>query len=160
MNSIEIDRTVDCLQDWGEYARLHMRNGDVIFVPAFSLTIGVSKRPKPDAWSYSSSLTWPEELRTGRGTQFSLNDLSSISFGEVTYDKDKWEDNWIKDKELPVGLTYKDGRRLRTTIEEDYLKLFAIDDFGVIELMPDKIDHIAFVNDIAEEVFVETPPGS
>ena len=35
VNSIEIDRTVDCMQDWGEYARIHMRNGDVIFVPAF-----------------------------------------------------------------------------------------------------------------------------
>ena len=159
VNSIEIDRTVDCMQEWGEYARIHMRNGDVMFVPAFSLTIGVSKRPQPGAWSYSRSLTWPDEFRTGRGTQFSLSELSSISFGEVTYDKDKWEDKWIKDKELPVGLTYKDGRRLRTTIVEDYLKLFAIDDFGVIELMPDKIDHIAFVNDIAEEVFVETPPG-
>ena len=159
VNSIEIDRTADCMQEWGEYARIHMRNGDVMFVPAFSLTIGVSKRPQPGAWSYSRSLTWPDEFRTGRGTQFSLSELSSISFGEVTYDKDKWEDKWIKDKELPVGLTYKDGRRLRTTIVEDYLKLFAIDDFGVIELMPDKIDHIAFVNDIAEEVFVETPPG-
>ena len=158
VNAIEMDRTVDCMQDWGEYARIHMRNGEVIFVPAFSLTMGVSKRPKPDSWSYSSSLTWPEKFRTGRGTQFSLSELSSISFGEVTYEMDKWEDNWIK--ELPVGLTYKDGRRLRTDIKEDYLKLFAIDDFGVIELMPDKIDHIAFVNDIAEEIFVETPPAS
>ena len=160
VNSIEIDRTADCMQNWEEYARIHMRNGDVIFVPKFSLTIGRKTRPEPDASSCSLTLIWPEKLKTGRGIQFSFSEISSISFGEVTYDSDKWDANWIKDKELPVGLVYKDGRRLRTTIEEDYLKLFAIDDFGVIELMPDKIDRIAFVNDIAEEVFIETPPES
>ena len=160
VDSIEIDTTVDCMPNWGEYARIHMRNGDVIFVPAFSLTIGRKTRPKPTANISSATLIWPEKLKTGRGIQFSFSEISSISFSAVTYDSDKWDANWIKDKELPVGLVYKDGRRLRTTIEEDYLKLFAIDDFGVIELMPDKIDHIAFVNDIAEEVFIETLPES
>ena len=158
VDSIDIDWSSTLSDDWSEYARVHLRGGDVLFVPAFSLTMAGRRRPGPDSASYNSNLTWPETIKTRRGTDVSLRDLSSASFGAMVFEEDRWEKDWFK--EIPIGLVYKDGRQMSTFLQEDYLKFFAIDDFGVVEILPDKLDHIDFVKDIAEEVFHAELPVS
>ena len=134
-----------------------MRGGDVVYVPAFTLTIATRKKPDANTLSFNRMLSWPETIRTERGFAVDFKDLSSLSFGQVSFTEDRWAKDWIG--ELPLGITLKDGRQLRTYAAMDYLLLFAMDDFGVVEMTPDKIARIDFVNDIAEEVFHCDPPG-
>lgn len=157
VDSITIDWSKSCMERWPEYARLHRRTGEVELLPAFSLTMAKHNRPKSDNY-YDSSLSWPWQFKTRRGTSVSLGELSSICFGPVTYDADRREKDWIK--ELPVGLVYKDGRQLSSFVEEDDLRFFALDEFGVVSLLIADIDHIDFVANGADEAVVMAPPQS
>lgn len=158
VEEIDIDWNQHCLEKWPGFARVHMKNGDVVMMPDFALTIATRKQPGENTLSCDWTYEWPDRIKTERGYDIKLSELSSLSFGNVIRKKDRWSDDWIED--LPLGLSFRDGRQLSTRALVDWLILLGQDEFGVIEIKPEKISHIDFVSDIAEEVYVPDAPSN
>lgn len=149
----------ECMDRWPGFARVHLKNGDVVMMPDFTLIFATRKQPSANSMSWNQNYQWPEGIKTERGYEIRLSELNSISFGNTIRKKDSWSDEWIS--ELPVGLSFRDGRQLGTFALVDWLLVLGQDEFGVIELKPEQIAHIDFVSDIAEEVYVpDAPPNS
>ncbi len=91
-------------------------------------------------------------MNTERGTEVSLDEISSIAIGKVTLESDNWKDDWYKS--IPVGISFRDGRMLSTYLKEDWVTFCGIDEFGCINISADAISHIDFVATPHEEVFV------
>lgn len=153
---IDIDWSKSCLEKWPGFARVHMKNGDIVMMPDFALTLATRKKPAENSLSCDWTYEWPDRIKTERGYDIKLDELSSMSFGNVIRKKDRWSDDWIED--LPLCFSFRDGRQLSTRALADWLLLLGQDEFGVIEIKPEKISHIDFVSDIAEEVYVPDAP--
>ena len=158
LESIRFDHEGSCLVDWPEYARLTLRDGSVIVVPAFTLNVATHRRPSENTINYDHVYEWPSTIKTERGYQIDFSEIRSLVFREGSFYKDKLSDIWVEGikpgwiTELPVAILFRDGRTLNTGIAEDFLKLFAIDEFGKVEVRADQIGRIDFVADITEEV--------
>lgn len=156
--AIDIDWGASCMETWPEYARMHRRGEETLVVPAFSLCFGSRVRPSNKSMGYSAHNHWLSELKMANGHSVALRDLSCIAFGEASYEEDRWAKDWIK--ELPVAVTYKDGRQMRTYVQEDSLTLFAFDEFGPVEISPAVVEHIDFVRGADDSVAIPMPPAS
>ncbi len=158
LESIRFDHEGSCLTDWPEYARLYLRNGNVIVVPAFTLNAATHKRPSENTINYDHKYEWPSTVKTERGYEIDFSEVRSLVFGEGTFKADKLSDIWVEGikpgwiSSLPVAILFRDGRTLTTAIAEDYLIFFAIDEFGKVEVRPDRISRIDFVADLTEPV--------
>ena len=161
VRSIYFDWDAQVLFDWPEYVRFHLKDGQTITAPAHTLVVATHDKPAENVISFNLYFDMPEDLRTARGYTADFSEIRAISFGEGTYEKDKhgwWPEEikpgWIT--ELPMGISFRDGRYLETKAAEDYIKFFAVDQFGTVEARPDDILYMDFVTDLTEEV--EAPP--
>ena len=106
---------------------------------------------------YDKIYHWPDTVKTQRGYNINFGEISSVVFGEGSFYKDRLSDIWSYGtnpgwiKEWPVTLSFRDGRTLSTRIAEDYLKFFAIDDFGKVEARADQIRRISFIDGTNEQ---------
>lgn len=157
ITEIDIDWLAECMDDWPGYARIHKKNGEMVFVPDCVIELGMQKRPAENQLSFNENYNFSEKINTERGTAVSLHDISSISFGDITYEKDRWKDDWFG--KLPVGVLFRDGRILESYAKEDWFAVCAIDDFGPIEVPVADISHIDFVSNLQEEVYVPGAPS-
>ena len=85
----------------------------------------------------------------------------SISFGKGTYEEEKhgwWPEEikpgWIVD--LPMGISFKDGRYLEAKVDEGFVKFYAVDEFGTVGVTPEEIAYMDFITDLTEET--QAPP--
>ena len=154
--TVDIDWDVDCMDAWPEYARIHRHGEETLLVPAFSLCFASRVRPAKTSMGYSAHNQWLSELKMGNGHSVVLRDVGAIAFGEVTYESDRWAKDWIK--ELPIAVAYKDGRHMETYVQEDSLALFALDEFGPVEISPSVVEHIAFVHGADDVIAIPTAP--
>ena len=156
IESIQFDHGGTCMVDWPEYAKLSLKDGNVIIVPAFTLNAGTKTRPSENTIGYDHMYDWVSTIKTLRGYEIDFNEIRSIVFGEGTFEKDRLSDIWAEGlkpgwiKNLPVELYFRDGRKLNTEISEDFLKFFALDEFGNVEVREDQISRIDFITDITE----------
>ena len=154
---IRIDCEHECIDDWPGYARIHKKNDEIMFVPECLIELGTQKRPAENQISFDNNYTFTDKIRTDRGTAVALSEITSVSFGEIKYEKDRWKDNWFG--ELPVGILFRDGKILESYASEDWFTFCAIDDFGPVNIPVEEISHIDFVSSLQEEVFVPSAPS-
>lgn len=152
IDSIRFDHSGTFMAAWPEYALLTMQDNSIVTVPAFTLNAAVMNRPSENTIGYDKIYHWPDTVKTQRGYNINFGEISSVVFGEGSFYKDRLSDVWSYGtnpgwiKEWPVTLSFRDGRTLSTRIAEDYLKFFAIDDFGKVEARADQIRRIDFVD--------------
>ena len=156
IDSIQFDHSGACMVDWPEYARLTLRDGSTIIVPAFTLNPAIKARPSENTIGYTLMYEWPATIKTQRGYEIDFSEIRSLVFGEGSFRTDHLSDIWAEGlkpgwiTELPVELIFRDGRTLSTGIAEDFLKFYALDEFGKVEVQADQIARIDFVTDITE----------
>ena len=155
---ISFDWKKDCLENWPGYARIHKTDGELVYVPQYSLNIGTQKKPSENQISFDRRYQWTDKIRTERGTDVSLAEITSIAFGKVSYTEDSWKKDWFRD--LPMGILLRDGRQLSTYSAEDWFVFCAMDDFGSVAIPVETISHIDFVDSLQDEVFVPEVPES
>ena len=153
--SVSMDWEKPCMADWPAYARFHMQDGTTVIVPSHTLTVGAYKKPDENQISFTLYYELPSTLKTGRGYEADFSEIRAIAFGKGAYapNPDKWTEEiqpgWITD--LPVSILFRDGRVLETTVAMDWVKFFALDEFGTFSAIPDQIRFIDFVTDLSEE---------
>ena len=153
--SVSLDWEKPCMSDWPAYARFHLQDGTTVIVPSHTLTVGAHKKPDENQLSFNLYYQLPSTLKTARGYEADFSEIRAIAFGKGAYapNPDKWTEEiqpgWITD--LPVSILFRDGRVLETTVAMDWVKFFALDEFGTFAAIPDQIRYLDFVTDLSEE---------
>ena len=156
IDAVTFDWEHACMADWPEYARFHLQDGTTVIVPAHTVIIGSHEKPAENQLSFNEYYNFPAKLKTARGYEADFSEIQAMAFGKGAYEEnpDKWPEEihpgWIAD--LPVSILFRDGRQLETSVAMDWLKFFALDEFGTFGVIPDELKYVDFVSDLAEEI--------